>query len=64
MNDGWPWFFAFGFLILFELWAVASERRTLSQRARDAARRYPWLPWAVILATVVLYGHFWWGWLW
>lgn len=62
--SGWPWFVAFGWLIGIELWLVATKRRTLSQRARDAAYGRSWLPWAVVAGTVVLYGHFWLGWLW
>lgn len=62
--SGWPWFVAFGWLLAVEAWLIATHRRTLSQRARAAGRSYPWLPYAVIAGMVVLYGHFWWGWLW
>ena len=64
MNSGVPWFAIFGFVIGVELMLIVTGRRTLSQRARDAARHRPWLPWLVMGLTVVLFGHFWLGWLW
>lgn len=58
------WLYIFASIVALDVYLATNHERTLSQQARDAARTYPWLPWVVIAATVVLYGHFWLGWLW
>ena len=62
MSDTWIYIFAA--LVALDVYLATNHERTLSQQARDAARRYPWVPWVVIAGTVALYGHFWLGWFW
>jgi hypothetical protein len=64
MTTDWAWLSLLLVGLMVEGWLIATHRNTLSVRARNAARRYPWLPWLVIAGTAVLYGHFWLGWLW
>lgn len=64
LGEGWPWAVAFAWLVVFECWALATNHRTLSERARSIGRRRPWVPWVVVAVVVVLVGHFWMGWLW
>jgi len=59
--SNWPWWVAFGWLIGYELFALATHRRTLSQMATRANRRYPPLRWIVIAIVIVLIAHFWFG---
>ena len=58
------WLYVAAAIVALDVYLATSHHRTLSQQARDAAKTHPWLPWVVIGLTVVLFGHFWLGWLW
>ena len=60
----WAWIVMLITALSVETWLLATDRATLSQRARAAGRRYPWLPWLTVVGVTVLLGHFWLGWFW
>ena len=57
----WPWWVTLGWLIGYELVALARHRATLSQLVWRGSRRWKWLPWVVIPLTAILIAHFWFG---
>lgn len=56
----WPWWVALGWLLGYELVALATDRPTLSQLYWTAQARAPYLPYIVIPFVVVLVLHFVW----
>lgn len=61
MRDSWPWLTALVLLVVYELIAVATGGRTLSQMVWRAEQRHPWLVWVVLAVVGVLLAHFFFG---
>lgn len=57
----WPWVAALGLLVVYELVAVVTGMRTLSQMVWRAEQRAPWLVWVVLAVVGVLLAHFFFG---
>jgi hypothetical protein len=55
-----PWLLAVAFLLLYEMIALATGRRTLSRMVWNATRAWPPLPFVAGIAVGGLAVHFWW----
>lgn len=59
---GWPWLAAILVLVIYEWYALTRKKVTLSRMMRDAAIKWPLLPFVAGLAGGILAAHFWWPW--
>lgn len=57
--DNWPWWVAFLFLVVYELYALAAGKRTLSRMVWRSTESYPWMVPIAFTFLVVLIAHFW-----
>ena len=54
----WPWWIALGWLIAYEVVALATAHPTLSRMVWNGQASWPALVWVVTGITVVLWVHF------
>jgi len=43
LTDSWPWWIALGFLVVYEFYALATGKRTLSRMVWASAKASPWM---------------------
>lgn len=61
VTDYWPWLAVIVLLVTYELVAVATGGRTLSQMVWRAQSHAPWLVWIVLGVVGLLVAHFFFG---
>ncbi len=60
--DDWPWGVAIGWLLIYEAVAIWTGPPTLSRLVWVGRERWRWLWLVVLVAFVLLYGHFFFDW--